>query len=106
MTDVKHVPSECRKTFSIVSIARRAPDKISSPSGGSVRSAFKREVAKVKPSHTRRPRRAAQLLSVPEVALFMQELASDATSNLGLDGMDHGQRRLHIGHRKLRPFPS
>ena len=84
MTDVKDVPSECRKTFSIVSIARRAPE-ISSPSGSGVGS-FERAVARVKPSRTGRPRQVAQLLPVLEAALFMQELASEATSNLGLHG--------------------
>ena len=54
---------------------------------------FERVVTKVKPSRTRRPRQVAKLLPVLEVALFMQELASEATSNLGLHGLvgvDHG----------------
>ena len=56
------------------------------------RVSFKRPVAKVKPSRTRRPRQLAQLLPVLEAALFMQELASEATSNLGLDGMVSGRQ--------------
>ena len=58
------------------------------------RVAFKRAVAKVKPSRTRRPRQLAQLLPVLEAALFMQELASEATSNLGLHGSVGG--RPHV----------
>ena len=75
-------------------IAQRAPE-ISSPSGGSVGRSFKRAVAKVKPSRTGRPRQAAQLLPVPEAALLTQELAPEATSNLGLHGwsaVDHTSR--------------
>ena len=41
----------------------------------------------MKPSRTRRPRQLTQLLPVLEAALFMQELGSEATSNLGLHGM-------------------
>ena len=48
---------------------------------------FERAVARVKPSLTGRPRQMARLLSVLEVALFTQELASEATSNLGLHGL-------------------
>ena len=51
------------------------------------RLSFKRVVAKVKPSRTGRPRQVAQLLPVVEAALLTQELASEATSNLGLHGM-------------------
>ena len=51
------------------------------------RVSFKRAVARVKPSHTRRPRQVAQLLSVLEVDLFTQELASEAKSNPELHGM-------------------
>ena len=65
------------------------------------RVAFKRAVAKVKPSRTRRPRQVAKLLPVLEVALFTQELASEEKSNLELHGMsavDHA--------RDLQWFPS
>ena len=58
------------------------------------RVAFKRAVAKVKPSRSSRPRQVAQLLPVLETALFMQELASEATSNLGLHGSVGG--RPHV----------
>ena len=58
------------------------------------RVAFKRAVAKVKPSRTGRPRQVAQLLPVLEVALLTQELASEAPINLGLHGMVGG--RPHV----------
>ena len=58
------------------------------------RVAFKRAVAKVKPSRSSRPRQVAQLLPVLEAALFMQELAFEATSNLGLHGSVGG--RPHV----------
>ena len=51
------------------------------------RVALKRAVAKVKPSRSSRPRQVAQLLSVLEVDLFTQELASEAKSNPELHGM-------------------
>ena len=44
-------------------------------------------MAKVKPLRTGRPRQVAQLLPMVEAALLTQELASEATSNLGLHGM-------------------
>ena len=52
---------------------------------------FKRAVAKVKPSRTGRPRQVAQLMPVLEAALLTQELASEATSNLGLHGVVSGR---------------
>ena len=55
---------------------------------------FERAVARVKPSLTGRPRQMARLLSVLEVALFTQELASEATTNLGLHGSVGG--RPHV----------
>ena len=54
------------------------------------RVAFERVVARVKPSRTRRPRQLAQLLPVLDAALFRQELAFEATSNLGLHGVVSG----------------
>ena len=56
------------------------------------RVSFKRAVAKVKPSRTRRPRQLAQLLPVLDAALFMQELAFEATSNLGLHRVVSGRQ--------------
>ena len=56
------------------------------------RVSFKRAVARVKPSRTGRPRQVAQQLLVLEVALLTQELASEPTSNLGLDGMVSGRQ--------------
>ena len=58
------------------------------------RVSFKQVVDKVKPSRKGRPRQAAQLLPVLEAALFMQELAFEATSNLGLHGSVGG--RPHV----------
>ena len=66
-------------------IAGRRPRQVS----------FKPAAAKVKPLRSGRPRQVAQLLSVLEVALFTQELASEAKSNLELHGMsadDHRSR--------------
>ena len=66
-------------------IAVRRPRRVS----------FKPAAAKVKPSRTGRPRQVAQLLSVLEMDVFTQELASGAPSNLGLHGMsavDHRSR--------------
>ena len=62
------------------------------------RLAFKRAVAKVKPSRSSRPRQVAQLLPVLEAALFMQELASEATSNLGLHGSVGGRPHVMTFH--------
>ena len=50
------------------------------------RKTFERRGAKESPARTGRPRQVAQLLPVLEAALFMQELAFEATSNLGLHG--------------------
>ena len=41
----------------------------------------------MKPSRTRRPRQVGHLFPVLEAALFTQKLASEAKSNLELDGM-------------------
>ena len=60
------------------------------------RVALKRAVAKVKPSRSSRPRQVAQLLPVLEAALFMQELAFEATSNLGLHGSVGGRPVDHM----------
>ena len=55
------------------------------------RVSFKRAVARVKPSRTGRPRQVAQLLPVLKAALLTQELAAEATSNLGLHGVVSGR---------------
>ena len=48
-------------------------------------------MGKVNPSRSNRSRQVAQLLPVLEAALFMQELAFEATSNLGLHGSVGGR---------------
>ena len=81
-----------KSIFNHANRATRARDLIAV--GRKRRVSFKRAVAKVKPSRSSRPRQVAQLLPVLEAALFMQELASEATSNLGLHGSVGG--RPHV----------